>query len=273
MSLPVLLRIAVGPHAVPLRDALAVAAAAEAAGVAAIRIADTAAAGPALDPTIVAAYLAGVHGDIGYIPELPITGNAPYNAARRILAIDRATGGRAGVALLPGPGWAEYARVLTRLWASFPRAALIGDQERGIVADDARITPIDHDGEYYRVAGPLDGPSSAQGRPLLVADLGEVDASTLAEAADLVVVHAGAVPGSVPGLDRPGVAVFGRVTAPADPDWLLDWAAGHRLAGLELAPPGGTDAVLTVLRDLVPSLVATGPQRHDSLRAAVGAPA
>ncbi|MET7403313.1 LLM class flavin-dependent oxidoreductase, partial [Dactylosporangium sp. NPDC005572] len=216
MSVPILLTVTVGaPGAVPLADAVTVAAAAQDAGVAAIRLADGTATGHPLDPTVVAAYLAGVHGGVGYVPELPTTHNAPYNAARRVLSLDRATGGRVGVALLPGAGdevsepaapdpgaadparrWAEYARVLSRLWESFPRAALVGDQEAGVVVDDLLITPIDHEGTFYRVAGPLDGPASVQGRPLLVADLGALDAATVAESADAVVVDRALVPGA-----------------------------------------------------------------------------
>ncbi|MBL7253158.1 LLM class flavin-dependent oxidoreductase [Paractinoplanes lichenicola] len=189
-----------------LASAEAVAAAAERAGVAAIRLADAG----AIDPTVVAAYLAGRYPGVSYIPEVPTTHQAPYNVARRVLSLDRATGGRIGLALLAGDGdevtdasavagvppdpiarWAEYALVLTRLWESFPRTALIGDQEAGVVADDALIRPIGHEGAYYRVAGPLDGPSSVQGRPILVADLGLLDATAAAAAADIVVVEPG----------------------------------------------------------------------------------
>ncbi|MEV8516026.1 LLM class flavin-dependent oxidoreductase [Dactylosporangium sp. NPDC051484] len=302
MSIPVLLTISVGPRAVALRDAVTVAEAAEAAGVAAIRIADGTAAGRALDPTVVAAYLAGVHGGVGYVAELPTTHNAPYNAARRVLSLDRATGGRAGVALLAGDGdevseatapdpgaagparrWAEYARVLTRLWESFPRTALVGDQDGGVVVDDTLIAPIDHEGVFYRVAGPLDGPSSVQGRPVVVADLDALDAAAVAESADVVVVDAAAAPGAdaalAEALQRAGrvrrdVALLGRVAvAPGDPPGaapLLAWAAEHRLDGLELVPGGGTGPALAVLRNLVPQLVDAGAPRPATLRAALG---
>jgi alkanesulfonate monooxygenase SsuD/methylene tetrahydromethanopterin reductase-like flavin-dependent oxidoreductase (luciferase family) len=78
--------------------------------------------------------------------------------------------------------------VLTRLWESFPRAALIGDQEAALVVEEALIRPIHHEGAFYRVAGPLDGPSSVQGRPVVVADLGVLDPAAAAESADVVVV-------------------------------------------------------------------------------------
>jgi alkanesulfonate monooxygenase SsuD/methylene tetrahydromethanopterin reductase-like flavin-dependent oxidoreductase (luciferase family) len=296
-----------GPALVSLADAGAIAAVAEEVGIAAIRLVDGVAVGRTLDPTVVGAYLAGIHGGVGYVAEVPTTHHAPYNAARRLLSLDRATGGRVGVALragegdevseatVPDPGatgpaqrWTEYARVLTRLWESFPRAALIGDQEAGLVVEDALIKPISHEGAFYRVAGPLDGPSSVQGRPVVVADLGALDATAVAESADVVVVDrqraAGADAALAEALRRAGrsrkdVALLGRVEVALDDPAaaaalgaeLRAWADEHRLDGFELVPRGGTEAVVTTLRALVPRLVdAAAVPSPPTLRAALG---
>ncbi|MET7336914.1 LLM class flavin-dependent oxidoreductase [Nonomuraea sp. NPDC005650] len=313
MSTVIQLALAVGepsgrPAPVPLADAVVIAAVAEEAGVAAIRLVD----GGGLDPTVVAAYLAGLHGGVGYIAEVPTTHNAPYNLARRVLSLDRATGGRAGVALRAGGGdevseagvalragggdeatapdrdasdparrWTEYAHVLTRLWESFPRAALVGDQEAGIVVKDALIEPIGHEGAFYRVAGPLDGPSSVQGRPVLVADLGALGVAAVAESADVVVADREQVAGADAALgealrragrSRADVALLGRVEVgfdgPPAVDELRAWAGEHRLNGFELVPTGGAAAVVTALRALVPRPAAPPP----TLRAALGLP-
>lgn len=309
-----------GPVPVPLAGAVAVAAAAREAGITAIRLLDGVAAGHVLDPTVVGAYLAGLHDGLGYIAEVPTTRNPPYNAARRVLSLDRATGGLAGVALRAGGGdevsraaapdpraadpaarWSEYAHVLTRLWESFPRAALIGDQEAGVVVDDSLVRPIDHEGAFYRVAGPLDGPSSAQGRPVVVADLGDLDVldvTAVAWSADVVVVDreraAGADAALTEALRRAGrsreeVALLGRVEIarddldPGDPatgavlaDDLRDWAGEHRLDGFELVPTGGADAVVAAVRALTPRLRDTAGSpasaRPGTLRAALGLP-
>jgi alkanesulfonate monooxygenase SsuD/methylene tetrahydromethanopterin reductase-like flavin-dependent oxidoreductase (luciferase family) len=295
-----------GPALVSLADAGTIAAVAEEVGVAAIRFVDGVAAGRTLDPTVVGAYLASIHGGVGYVAEIPTTHNAPYNAARRVLSLDRAAGGRVGVALRAGEGdevteatvpdptatdraqrWTEYARVLTRLWESFPREALIGDQEAGLVVEDALIKPISHEGAFYRVAGPLDGPSSVQGRPVVVADLGALDATAVAESADVVVVDRGRVAGAdaalaaalrQAGRSRDDVALLGRIEValddPADAaalgDELRAWAAEHRLDGFELVPAGGAEAVVTVLRALVPRLVDAAVPSPPTLRAALG---
>lgn len=299
MSIAIQLALAVGGEGLlDLAAAGVIAAAAQEAGVAAIRLADRASAGPALDPTVAASYLAARHGGVGWVPAVPTTGNAPYNAARRLLSLDRATGGRSGVALRPGHGdevseqvvpdpgatdpvrrWTEYARVLTRLWESFPRTALIGDQRAGVVVDDTLIHPIRHRGEFYRVAGPLDGPSSVQGRPVLVADLGPLDVTAVAPSADVVVVDLKRAAGvdaalsqalRLAGRDRDAVALLGRVTvgrtdaAAGLAARLRAWADEYLLDGFELVPEGGADDVLAVIRALPP-----GPPAP-TLRAAFG---
>ncbi|MBB2940925.1 alkanesulfonate monooxygenase SsuD/methylene tetrahydromethanopterin reductase-like flavin-dependent oxidoreductase (luciferase family) [Actinoplanes lutulentus] len=300
MSTVIQLALGVGGPGLPsLADAGDIAAAAGEAGVAAIRLADQSPAGRALDPTVVAAYLAGLHDGIGFLPVVPTTGNAPYNAARRLLSLDRATGGRAGVVLRPGGGdevseasvpdpgatdparrWTEYARVLTQLWESFPNTALLGDQQAGVVADDTLIRPIAHEGAFYRVAGPLDGPSSVQGRPVLVADLGTLDVTAVAASADVVVVDRTQAAGvdavlsqalRLAGRDRGEVALLGRVSVTRGdavsgglPARLRAWADEQLLDGFELVPEGGPDHVIAILRALEPR-----PQAS-TLRAAYG---
>ena len=313
MPIPVLIDLVVGEAvAVPVDDAAwqpislaqasAIAALAQDVGVTALRLVDGSPGVRPLDPSVVSTYLAGLHREIGYLLDIPTTGNAPYNLARRVLSADRAGGGRAGAvlrvgrsdevseAVAPDPNatdpaerWTEYARVLTRLWDSFPRAALIGDQERALVVDDSLIRPIAHEGRFYRVAGPLDGPSSSQGRPVLVAiDLDVLGWSAIAPSVDVVVVNreqaAGADLALTAALEQVGrsrsdVALIGRTAlAPTGRDRvtaaeLTQWVAEAKLDGLELVPTGDADEISVLLRTLVPSLE---PTRGSTLRAGLG---
>ncbi|WP_219822981.1 LLM class flavin-dependent oxidoreductase [Nocardia nova] len=289
---------------VSIESAARIAVAAQQAGVAALRILDSAGGRRALDPSAAAAYLGGRAGDIGYLVDIATTHNAPYNVARRVLSLDRATGGCAGVVLRPGDGdevsdaviapspplapgrrWAEYAEVLARLWESFPRAALLGDRERARVADPALIAAIDHEGRGYRVAGPLDGPSSVQGRPLVVAaDTDLVGWDIAARSADAVIVAGTAVPGAgralTAALERVGrrrgeVALIGRaqVTVGDARDGraalsrLADWAHAYDLDAVELSPTGGARGVLAAA-EAVATLRSARPA--STLRAALG---
>jgi alkanesulfonate monooxygenase SsuD/methylene tetrahydromethanopterin reductase-like flavin-dependent oxidoreductase (luciferase family) len=282
-AVKVVVEIAVGeaPSHVSLADADAIVAVAQDVGVTAIRLVDHVGERQTIDPSVVAAHLAAKYADIGWVIDAPTTHNAPYNLARRILSLDRATGGRAGIVLLAGVGdevsdaappnrdatdpadrWIEYARILTQLWESFPSAALIGDQEKALVADDALIRPIDFDGRFYRVAGPLDGPSSVQGRPVLIAtEPAKIGWSRVAAIADAVIVAHGDIDNAAEELEaalqsagrhRDEVALLTRVDdTRAVPD-LYGWSALHGVDGIVLAIDAGAREILSAVRDLAP---------------------
>jgi alkanesulfonate monooxygenase SsuD/methylene tetrahydromethanopterin reductase-like flavin-dependent oxidoreductase (luciferase family) len=298
----IILDLAVG-SSLDVADASEIAAAAHDAGVTAVRLLDGAT-DEVLDPTAVAAYLAGRIPALRWIVEAPTTHNAPYNLARRVLSLDRATAGRSGLVLRTGDGdevseaavpdrqaagrqrrWAEYARVLTGLWESFPAAALLGDQAEGVFADTDLIKPISHEGSFYRVAGPLDGPSSPQGRPVLVADArDELDWADAAALADVLIVSRQQAPAAAArlaaALERVGrrreeVALLGRADltgsafAPWTADELADWSASHALDGLELVIGGNRTEILGLLRALGPW---PRPAPEATLRTALGLP-
>jgi alkanesulfonate monooxygenase SsuD/methylene tetrahydromethanopterin reductase-like flavin-dependent oxidoreductase (luciferase family) len=46
--------------------------------------------------------------------------------------------------------------------------ALIGDREKGIFADPAKVHRIDHRGRYFNVRGPLPALPSPQQRPVII---------------------------------------------------------------------------------------------------------
>jgi alkanesulfonate monooxygenase SsuD/methylene tetrahydromethanopterin reductase-like flavin-dependent oxidoreductase (luciferase family) len=303
MSRAIILELAVGSD-LSAPEAADVVAAARDAGVSAIRLLDGGA-GQVLDPNTVASYLAARLADVHWIVDAPTTHNAPYNLARRTLALDRATGGRSGLVLRAGEGdevsaatvpdpsasgrsqrWAEYAEVLTRLWESFPAAALLGDQAAGLLAEDSLIRGIAHEGSFYRVSGPLDGPSSPQGRPVLAAaDMDQLDWASVAGAADVVVVNRAQAPAAQgaladalgrTGRKRAEIALVGRVAvtaAEASADnvaaELDEWVTSMGLDGLELRPPDGRAGALTVAHNVLPRLQSSAGA---SLRAALGLP-
>ncbi|MFF2083916.1 NtaA/DmoA family FMN-dependent monooxygenase [Nocardia sp. NPDC058176] len=147
--------------------------------------------GPAatIDPTLLASALAVTTERLGLIPTATSTLNLPYNLARRILSLDHVSGGRAGwnivttfepnaarnfgITELPDRDEryrraAEYVSLTEKLWDSWESDALIGDQEAGRFADPERVHAVDHQGEFYSVAGPLNVLRSPQGRPVLV---------------------------------------------------------------------------------------------------------
>ena len=58
--------------------------------------------------------------------------------------------------------------VVKALWDSWAEDAVADDRASGVYARADRIRPINHRGDFYQVAGPLNMPRCPQGRPVLV---------------------------------------------------------------------------------------------------------
>lgn len=142
-----------------------------------------------LEPTVLLTAVALATQHIGVIATCSSTYNDPYNLARRFASIDHISGGRvawnvvtnAGDAAAQNFGLAgaplhvdRYARadefldIATKLWDSWEAGSIIGDAQRGVFADPAKVHSIDYVGEHFSVKGPLNVPRSPQGRPVLV---------------------------------------------------------------------------------------------------------
>ena len=161
-----------------------------------------------LEPTTLLCALAAVTSHIGLIATATTTYNEPYNIARRFMSIDHISGGRAGWNLVTSQiedeaqnfGYAEhvdhakrYARaaefydVVVGLWDSWEDDALLRDKAVGVYMDRDKVHFLNHEGEHFKVRGPLNVPRSAQGWPV-VAQAGSSDAGRelAAKTADVV---------------------------------------------------------------------------------------
>jgi FMN-dependent oxidoreductase (nitrilotriacetate monooxygenase family) len=159
------------------------------------------------EPITLLAALAASTERVGLIATGSCTYSQPYNLARQFASIDHLSNGRAGwnivttwieaVARNFGTGHTPHADRYTKgeefvaavkdLWDSWADDAYVDDRSGGGVSGNMdRITPIDFEGEYYQVAGPLNVPRPPQGRPVLVqagaSDRGRDFAATHAEA-------------------------------------------------------------------------------------------
>jgi alkanesulfonate monooxygenase SsuD/methylene tetrahydromethanopterin reductase-like flavin-dependent oxidoreductase (luciferase family) len=128
-----------------------------------------------IDATVAASALAQLHPGLGVVIAAVPGRDHPYNLARRILSVDHLTAGFAGLVVesTPDPApdgnlgaadTAEYIDLVTTLWSTFPRQALVGHQGSGLFARSERIVRPEHEGRW-RVSGPLTTPSSVQGVP------------------------------------------------------------------------------------------------------------
>jgi FMN-dependent oxidoreductase (nitrilotriacetate monooxygenase family) len=161
----------------------------------------------AMEPTNLLAALAPATSRIGLIATASTSYNDPFNLARRFATIDHLSGGRAGWNIVTSATEnearnfglahralhadryrraAEFVDVATALWDSWEDDALVADKESGLFVDTELIHPIDHEGDSFRVAGPLGVPRSPQGRPVLVqagsSEAGKDLAASVAEA-------------------------------------------------------------------------------------------
>jgi FMN-dependent oxidoreductase (nitrilotriacetate monooxygenase family) len=142
-----------------------------------------------LEPITVLAALAVSTSRIGLIATASTTYTEPFNLARQFASLDHMSGGRIGwnivtswmVAAARNYGAAgqvshadrydrgeEFVEVVKALWDSWADDAVLDDRASGLYAKRERIRPINHRGEHFRVAGPLNVPRSPQGRPVLV---------------------------------------------------------------------------------------------------------
>lgn len=142
-----------------------------------------------MEPLTWLSAIAAATSRIGLIATSSTSYYEPYNLARLFSSLDHLSGGRAGwnivttsmaqasgnFGLTEQPGHAErYARaaefvdVVTKLWDSWEDDAFVGERASGVFADDAKIHPIRHVGQHFRVEGPLNTPRSPQGRPVYV---------------------------------------------------------------------------------------------------------
>jgi FMN-dependent oxidoreductase (nitrilotriacetate monooxygenase family) len=142
-----------------------------------------------LEPLTVLAALAVSTSRIGLIATASTTYTEPFNLARQFASIDHISQGRAAWNIVTswlataarnygGDGQVshadryargeEFMTVVKALWDSWAADAVLDDRASGRYARPDRIRPIDHRGDFYRIAGPLNMPRVPQGRPVLV---------------------------------------------------------------------------------------------------------
>lgn len=158
-----------------------------------------------LDPSILIASLVRETQRIGLVTTASTTFNPPFVVARQLQSLNWLSGGRVGwnvVTSLDGqrnfgldsmPDAAqryaqaeEFTQVVKALWDSYPAEALHIDRATGQFANSQQIQPLNHQGDFFQVAGPLNTPAPARGSvPLFQAgasDIGRQFAARIADA-------------------------------------------------------------------------------------------
>jgi FMN-dependent oxidoreductase (nitrilotriacetate monooxygenase family) len=142
-----------------------------------------------LDLSIVLGIVATATRHIGLGATYSTTYYSPFHVARTFATLDHLSGGRAAWNVVTSVNDSEaqnygvdvhldhdarydradeFLRATTGLWDTWEDDALVHDRASGRFADPAKVHALDHDGEWFRVKGPLTVPRSPQGRPVLL---------------------------------------------------------------------------------------------------------
>jgi FMN-dependent oxidoreductase (nitrilotriacetate monooxygenase family) len=138
------------------------------------------------EPLMFVSALSSVTSRIGLIATVSTTFHHPFNLARLFGTLDHLSNGRAAWNLvtssigeenygvpLPAPEdryarAAESLEVIYALWDSWKPGALTADARGRAVLDPSRVLPVEHQGTFFSVQGPLNIPPLPQGRPVQI---------------------------------------------------------------------------------------------------------
>ena len=164
--------------------------------------------GAELEPLTLIAALSQHTRHIGLAATASSTFHAPYQLARQFASLDHISGGRVAWNIVTSSRDEEarnfgsdaimakddrYRRareaieVVFGLWESWEEDAFPRDKQTGVFFRPDKMHPIAHEGEYFKVHGPLTLERTPQGRPLIIQAGASGDGMDLAASvADLV---------------------------------------------------------------------------------------
>lgn len=140
------------------------------------------------EPVTLWSALSQVTSNIGFVATASTTYEDPYLLARKFASLDHISKGRAAwnvvttaadvsknFSIAGHPAHAnryeraeEVVDLVLDLWDSYEDDALIRDKASGVFLDPDKVHKINHKGQFFQVAGPLNVARSPQGRPVVV---------------------------------------------------------------------------------------------------------
>lgn len=153
------------------------------------------------EPLTLLSALAMVTERIGLVATATTSFNEPYHVARKFASLDHISSGRAGwnIVTSSSPREAlnfgydahfdhaeryrradEFTQVVQGLWNCLDDDAVGIEKESGLFFNSEKLRLLNHDGAYFKVAGPLSLPRCPQGNPVLVQAGSSEDGKSLA---------------------------------------------------------------------------------------------
>ena len=163
------------------------------------------------EPLTVLSALATVTSRLGLVGTLSTSYSEPFTVARQFASLDHLSHGRAGWNVVTSPleGSAkyfsrdkhqehalryriadEYLDVVKGLWDSWEGDAFVRNKATGQFFDPQKLHTLDHHGDFFKVAGPLNIGRTPQGRPIVFQAGASDDGKRLAaKHADAIFTH------------------------------------------------------------------------------------
>lgn len=163
------------------------------------------------EPLTVLSALASLTHNLGLVGTLSTSYSEPFTVARQFASLDHLSKGRAGWNVVTSPleGSAknfsrdkhpahalryriadEYLDVVKGLWDSWEEDAFVRNKASGQFFDPAKLHTLNHEGEFFKVAGPLNIGRTPQGRPIVFQAGASDDGKKLAaKHADAIFTH------------------------------------------------------------------------------------
>jgi FMN-dependent oxidoreductase (nitrilotriacetate monooxygenase family) len=142
---------------------------------------------PKHDPVALVPWMTGATTHLGIVATMSVSFYPPFMLARTMTTLDHMSGGRMGWNIVTSSEdraaqnygmdklhehderydrGDEFVEVVNKLWDSWEPDALVLDRESGKYADASKVHPINHEGRYFKVRGPMNTARSPQGRPV-----------------------------------------------------------------------------------------------------------
>jgi FMN-dependent oxidoreductase (nitrilotriacetate monooxygenase family) len=144
---------------------------------------------PKHDPSPLAAIIATATRDLGVVATFSTLAYPPFMLARLCSTLDHIAGGRFGWNIVTSGEDAaaqnfgleklppreqryamadEYVDLVCKLFESWDADAVVMDRATGTYADYRKVRPINFEGKFFKVRGPLNTVRAPQGRPVFV---------------------------------------------------------------------------------------------------------
>lgn len=141
------------------------------------------------EPATLITALAGCTTHVGLGATVSTSFSEPFNVARIFGSIDHISGGRAAWNVVTSSNARaalnfnldehiehelryeranEFVDVVRGLWDCWDDGAIVADRATGHYIDDGRVRPLNHQGRFFKVRGPINMARAPQGHPVII---------------------------------------------------------------------------------------------------------